>query len=136
MKDRFISILKEIPDNQEDIAIKSGVSKQTITNIKNGQSKKINPKVLTYLQDEYGYNLSWIVNGTGSKKKYSELENAIFPQVSELSEKYESRSVQSLTLNIQSLLNTKNILIDEINTLKSTIRDKEEIINLLKSKTL
>jgi transcriptional regulator with XRE-family HTH domain len=72
---RIKTIRKTTDALQQDLAKDSGLTVKTISHVENGHT--LPPQeLLGALSDKYGYNIDWILTGTGKEKKTKGKDNS------------------------------------------------------------
>lgn len=91
LNERIKIILKENCLKQKELAHELGVTESYISAIVNGRNTTISQALATLIEEKYGYNSSWILDGTepklkisGKNKTLSELQRRAILQIEHL----------------------------------------------------
>ncbi len=116
--------LKSKNISQDELAILSGVTRQTINNIVNGKSSASSDLLIKMSKSYFDLNINWLLSGKG---------NMIYENVKD--EKYDPRRGYTFE-SLLELLDSKDesiaLLKLRIEDLEQTIGNQKEIIELLK----
>lgn len=69
LSERISIVLKENHLKQKELAKEIGVTESYISAIMNGRNLNISQALATLIEEKYGYNCSWIMDGTEPKLK-------------------------------------------------------------------
>lgn len=69
LRERISIVLKENHLKQKELAKEIGVTESYISAIINGRNLNISQALATLIEEKYGYNSSWILDGTEPKLK-------------------------------------------------------------------
>lgn len=116
---RFIQILDYFDKNATNFSKELDVSKTAITRIAHGDTLP-SSKVLIPLGEKFGINLNWLLLGTGE----------MFVDEKSASEGIKKGKV----IDVKALQKENEQLKEQNGQLKAHLKDKEEIISLLKER--
>jgi transcriptional regulator with XRE-family HTH domain len=117
VNDRFTILIKKIEKTSNALSKDIGVTAPTIRKIEKGVTLP-SGKVLTFLVEEHSVNVNWLLTGKGKmflEGEESDANNTVF-----------SNSRNSTYPDIKSLS-------DKIILLEQSVKDKEEIIRLMRN---
>lgn len=69
LSERFRIILKENHLKQKDLAKEIGVTESYISALLNGRNTNISQALAALIEEKYGYNSAWVLEGTEPKLK-------------------------------------------------------------------
>ena len=116
VNDRFTFLIKTIEKTSNALSKDIGVTAPTIRKIEKGVTLP-SGKILTFLVEEYNVNVNWLLTGKG--KMFLKGEESSLDKIDS------ANSRSSACLDVK-LLNDKIVLLEQ------SLKDKEEIIRLLK----
>ena len=106
LNDRIKTILKENKLKQKELASEIGVTESYISAIINGRNTKISQSLASLIEEKYGYNSDWILNGFEPKikqisknKTLSDLQQKAITQL----EKMNDNQIKAILAFIDSL---------------------------------
>lgn len=104
--ERIKIILEENNIKQKDFAKTLGVTESYISAIINKRNKKISLSLASLIEEKYGFNIDWLLHGTGEKikqfSKNTELTNMQKKTIEQI-EKMDNIQLKSVLAFINSL---------------------------------
>ncbi len=77
LSDRIKMILKENHLKQKDLAKELGVTESYISALLKGRNTNISQALASLIEEKFGYNSSWVLEGTEPKLKYPRANKAL-----------------------------------------------------------